>query len=90
MRFYPFGSSSLNPVYALDSIVSASTATYALTARYTIRIRSSSTADTGLPGPNGATGVCTFTAGPQGDPGNLGPAGLQGVTSSAQPYYPLE
>lgn len=84
MRFYPFGSSSLNILYNTQSIVSASVSDYALTASYANRIVTASYALVGVPGINGQPGSCSYLPGPQGDPGPQGFGGDAGGIS--QPY----
>lgn len=77
MRFYPFGSSSLNQVYNSTLAVTASLSSYAASASYAIRINSASYAISGSPGPAGVDGTCSFT------PGITGDVGLQGFGGSA-------
>lgn len=78
MRYYPFGSSSLNPIYNTRAVTTASISSYALTASYAIKVVTASIALSGAPGLNGTDGVCIYLQGPtgsQGDPGNSGIAG---------------
>lgn len=73
MRFYPHGSGSIPGI-----AVSASSATYALTASFATRILSASVALKGAPGPMGSAGNCIYASGstgPQGNPGSDGPPG---------------
>ena len=77
MRFYPFGSSSLNQIYNTTLATTASLSRYALSASYAIRITSASYATSGVPGANGANGSCSFT------PGLTGDIGLQGIGGAA-------
>lgn len=77
MRFYPFGSSSLNQIYNTTLAVTASTSTYAASASYAIRIVSASYAISGSRGVAGVNGSCSFT------PGLTGDIGLQGIGGSA-------
>ena len=74
MRFYPFGSSSLNQIYNTTLATTASLSSYALSASYAIRITSASYATSGVPGANGS---CSFT------PGLTGDIGLQGIGGAA-------
>lgn len=85
MRFYPFGSSSLNQIYNTRTIVSASSATYALTASFGTRVVTASYALTGVPGINGLPGSCSYLPGDPGDPGPQGFGGNVGGVSSPYP-----
>jgi hypothetical protein len=84
MRFYPFGSSSLNQVYNITSAITSSISDYAITASYGFRIVTASHALSGVPGINGAEGSCSFVAGPTGDTGPVGFGGSVGGQSIAQ------
>jgi hypothetical protein len=77
MRFYPFGSSSLNQIYNPSAATTASISNYAASASYGIRVLSASLAINGIPGVNGINGTCSFT------PGLTGDIGLQGIGGSA-------
>ena len=60
MRIYPFGSSSLNPVYNPSLIVTSSTSVYAATASLAIRAVSASYAHAGVDGTAGYNGICIY------------------------------
>lgn len=90
MRFYPFGSSSLNPIFTVSAAATASLAQYARSSSYGFTIRSASQADTGLPGRTGTNGVCTYAVGAKGQKGLTGLTGVIGSVSVPQPYYPPE
>ena len=83
MRFYPFGSSSLNQIYNPLAAVTASISTYAASASYGIRVLSASLATNGVPGVNGTNGTCSFTPGLTGDIGFQGFGGPAGGVSTA-------
>jgi hypothetical protein len=85
MRFYPFGSSSLNQIYNAALAQTASIASYSATASYGVRILSASQATNGLRGENGTDGVCNPLAGPQGPTGSVGFGGSPGGVSVAYP-----
>lgn len=82
MRFYPFGSSSLNQIYNTSAATTASISTYAASASYGIRVLSASLAVNGVPGVNGINGTCSFTAGVSGDIGLPGLGGSTGGVST--------
>ena len=84
MRFYPFGSSSLNLVYNPQAAQTASFATYAMSASYATRAVSASYARSGSNGINGTDGVCIYQQGPTGDSGSVGPRGRRGSQSVPQ------
>lgn len=88
MRFFPFGSSSLNPIFNVTLSTTASITQYAATASYAIRIVSASHALSGSAGVNGANGVCVYATGPNGPTGDVGDGGLPGTTSNPLPYFP--
>lgn len=77
MRFYPFGSSSLNQIYNTTLATTASLSTYAASASFTTRILSASFAISGSRGIAGTDGSCSFT------PGLTGDIGIQGIGGSA-------
>jgi glyoxylate carboligase len=81
MRFYPFGSSSLNQVYNPSAATTASLSSYALSASYGVRVTTASYAVSGTRGPNGDIGVCIYVPGPTGDNGPTGFTGTNGVDS---------
>lgn len=81
MRFYPFGSSSLNQVYNPSAAITASISTYATSASYAIKITSASYALSGSRGVNGTDGTCSFTPGLTGDIGFQGFGGAAGGVS---------
>ena len=83
MRFYPFGSSSLNQIYNNTLATTASISRYADSASYAIRVASASFAVSGTRGPNGSPGVCNYIAGPTGDTGPVGFTGAPGGISVA-------
>lgn len=85
MRFYPFGSSSLNPAYNVGAVVSASVSQYAASASYGITVVSASHALTGVQGADGLNGSCSYFPGPQGPTGSQGLQGAAGSISVAQP-----
>jgi hypothetical protein len=82
MRFYPFGSSSLNQIYNPSAATTASISSYAASASYGIRVLSASLAINGVPGINGTNGTCSFTPGLTGDIGLQGFGGSAGGVSS--------
>ena len=82
MRFYPFGSSSLNQIYNTAAATTASIATYAASASYGVRVVSASLAINGVPGVNGTNGTCSFTPGLTGDIGLQGFGGPAGGVST--------
>ena len=82
MRFYPFGSGSID----LTLAVTASVADYGLTASYATQVFTASRALNGLPGVNGANGQCIYTKGTQGAQGPVGPSGFNGTLSNTFPY----
>lgn len=81
MRFYPFGSSSLNQIYNTTLAVTASFSTYAASASFATRIISASYAISGSRGINGTNGSCSFTPGFTGDIGLPGFGGSDGGVS---------
>ena len=83
MRFYPLGSSSLNPVYNTTLVVTASVSSYAASASYGVRVLSASFANQRSPGTPGANGTCSYTAGLTGDVGLAGVGGPNGSVSVA-------
>lgn len=83
MRFYPFGSSSLNQLYNNTLATTASVSSYAASASYGVRVASASFAVSGTRGPNGNVGVCNYVAGPTGDTGPTGFTGTTGGVSVA-------
>ena len=85
MRFYPFGSSSLNQVYNPSGAITASVSQYAETASFTRNILSASYAINGVPGLSGSNGSCSYQAGPQGPTGSVGFSGALGGISIAYP-----
>lgn len=85
MRFYPFGSSSLNPAYNVGAVVSASVSQYAASASYGTTVVSASLALTGIRGTDGLNGSCSYFAGPQGPTGSQGLQGPAGGISVALP-----
>lgn len=85
MRFYPFGSSSLNQLYNSTLAVTASISDYAASASFTTRAVTASYAISGSPGVNGTNGVCLPIAGPTGDTGLPGLSGTNGKTSFPLP-----
>ncbi len=85
MRFYPFGSSSLNQVYNTTLATTASISDYAQTASYGIRIVTASYALSGSPGINGSPGTCSYLPGTTGDTGLQGLGGTRGGVSIAYP-----
>lgn len=85
MRFYPFGSSSLNQVYNTTLAITASISSYALTASYGLRVVTASYALSGSPGVDGTDGTCSYTPGPDGLRGPTGFTGTRGGVSIAQP-----
>jgi len=82
MRFYPFGSGSVDLALAVTSSVSD----YALSASFATRVFTASRAVNGVPGINGANGTCLYLKGTQGPSGSLGPTGFNGTVSNAFPY----
>lgn len=80
MRFYPFGSSPFNPIFA-GTAVSASLAEYARSASFGFTIATASQALVGVRGTDGLPGSCSFIAGPTGDPGTTGLQGQSGYIS---------
>jgi hypothetical protein len=85
MRFYPFGSSSLNQVYNSAGILTASVSTYAESASYGLTAVTASYALSGSPGISGAPGICNYLAGPAGP---TGPTGFGGVVGGVSVSYP--
>lgn len=85
MRFYPFGSSSLNQVYNPGAALTASVSDYADTASYTRNVLTASYAINGVKGLNGAPGSCSYLPGPQGGTGSVGFGGNIGGVSVAYP-----
>lgn len=81
MRFYPFGSSSLNQIYNLGLAVTSSLATYAESASYGLRAITASYAISGTRGLDGQSGQCSYPLGPQGDTGSVGFTGTNGGVS---------
>jgi hypothetical protein len=75
MRFYPFGSGSLD----ITLIPTASVSDYASQAQSTLRVVSASVAVNGLPGLPGLNGSCSFQAGATGPAGPQGPSGDDGT-----------
>ena len=84
MRFYPFGSSSLNQVYNPSAAVTASVSLYAASASYGILVVTASYALAGTQGASGSEGSCSYLPGPTGPTGPQGPGGLLGGV--AVPY----
>jgi hypothetical protein len=82
MRFYPFGSGSVDTSLALT----ASFATYALTASAATRVFTASVATNGVPGVDGPSGQCIYVKGATGPSGSTGPSGFNGTISNALPY----
>lgn len=85
MRFYPLGSSSLNILYYIDKIPTASFTPYAITASAAIRVVSASYALSGSNGIPGVDGQCVYLPGPQGPSGSQGPQGPDGGVSFPVP-----
>lgn len=85
MRFYPFGSSSLNQVYNPGAALTASLASYADTAGYTIRVLTASYAIDGVRGIDGQPGSCSYQP---GLPGGTGPDGFGGNPGGQSAVYP--
>lgn len=85
MRFYPFGSSSLNQTFNPSVATTASIAQYAASASYGIRAVSASFALNGVKGLNGVPGTCSYTPGQTGDIGLEGIGGSPGGISVAVP-----
>lgn len=85
MRFYPFGSSSLNVIYNPSLLTTASVAQYALSASFGFSVASASYALSGSAGINGAPGSCSYAPGPTGDTGPTGFAGFDGGISFPRP-----
>lgn len=85
MRFYPFGSSSLNQLFNTTLAVTASTSLYAASSSFSTRVATASYAISGSPGINGTDGVCLPTQGPTGDIGPDGFTGTNGGTSVPLP-----
>jgi hypothetical protein len=85
MRFYPFGSSSLNQTFNPAVATTASIAQYAASSSYGIRAISASFADNGVKGLNGTPGTCSYTAGQTGDIGLEGIGGSPGGVSVTVP-----
>lgn len=83
MRFYPFGSSSLNQTYNPALAVTASISDYALSASYGIRVVTASYALAGVSGLTGNPGTCSYQAGPTGPTGSVGRTGAPGSISIA-------
>jgi hypothetical protein len=81
MRYYPFGSSSLNPIYNTSAVTTASISNYALTASYATRVVTASVALNGAPGVNGIDGQCIYLQGPTGSQGDSGNTGIAGGVS---------
>lgn len=85
MRFYPFGSSSLNQLYISSTATSASLSTYALTASFATVVFTASRAVNGIPGSNGIEGQCIYNPGIQGQTGSVGLSGPAGGVSVPLP-----
>lgn len=85
MRFYPFGSSSLNQIYNTQIITSASNTSYSVTASFGIQVATASYALAGIAGINGLPGSCSYLPGPQGDTGSQGFGGPVGGVSVPYP-----
>lgn len=85
MRFYPFGSSSLNQIYNPALITTASLSSYAASASYGLTAVTASYALSGSPGIPGAPGVCNYLPGSQGPTGLAGFGGAIGGTSIPYP-----
>lgn len=85
MRFYPFGSSSLNQIYNTTLAVTASVSQYAATASYGVLVATASYALSGIPGVNGLPGSCSYLPGTDGDKGPNGFGGNEGGTSIPYP-----
>jgi hypothetical protein len=79
MRFYPFGSGSLD----LSNIPTASVSNYALEAQSTLRVVSASRGVNGIPGMQGLPGSCSYAPGPTGPTGESGTPGATGTISYA-------
>jgi hypothetical protein len=75
MRFYPFGSGSLD----LSNIPTASMSSYALEAHSSLRVVSASRGRNGVPGLQGLPGSCSYAQGPTGPTGDGGTPGLTGT-----------
>jgi hypothetical protein len=88
MRFYPFGSSSLNQVYNSAVIVTASVSNYAASASYGLTAVTASYALSGSPGIPGTPGSCSYLPGPQGPTGSTGLGGAIGGISIPYPSGP--
>jgi hypothetical protein len=80
VRFYPFGSGSLD----ISSIPTASVSSYASATQSTVRVVSASRGKYGIDGLVGINGSCSLQPGPQGDVGAEGPAGPDGTISTPQ------
>lgn len=85
MRFYPFGSSSLNQVYTPEIALTASVSTYVTSASYGVTAVTASYTLAGIPGIPGAAGICNYLPGPQGPTGSTGFGGAVGGVSSPYP-----
>lgn len=85
MRFYPFGSSSLNQLYNPALAITASVSLYAITASYGIRVVTASYALSGSAGIPGIPGTCSYLPGTQGETGSLGFGGPAGGVSVPYP-----
>jgi hypothetical protein len=85
MRFYPFGSSSLNQTYNTALATTASLAAYAESASFGIRVVTASYALQGVRGINGLPGSCSYQPGIPGDTGSQGFGGSNGGISLAYP-----
>jgi hypothetical protein len=85
MRFYPFGSSSLNQVYNPVGVVTASITSYAESASYGVTAVTASYTLAGIPGISGTSGICNNLPGPTGPTGPTGFGGVVGIVSSPYP-----
>lgn len=85
MRFYPFGSSSLNQTFNPSAATTASIAQFAASASFGIRAVSASFAIIGVPGLDGAPATCSYTPGSTGDIGLVGLGGNSGGVSVTVP-----
>jgi hypothetical protein len=79
MRFYPFGSGSLDT----SNIPTASVSSYALEAQSTLRVVSASRGVNGVNGLQGLPGSCSYSQGLTGPTGEGGTPGLTGTISYA-------
>lgn len=84
MRFYPFGSSSLNQIYNTTLATTASVATYAVSASHATRTVSASYALSGVAGIDGFPGTCSYLPGATGD---TGPQGFGGAVGGISEVY---